>query len=35
MLIFAVLLQWSEAVCPMMVYFLKHLISFCYRHKTC
>jgi hypothetical protein len=37
MLMFAVVIvmQWSVAVCPMVVYLLKHLVDFCYRHKNC
>jgi hypothetical protein len=27
-------MQWSEAVCPMVVYFLKHLIQFVIDAKT-
>jgi hypothetical protein len=27
-LMFTVVAQWSEAVCPMVVYFLQHLINF-------
>jgi hypothetical protein len=35
LLMFAVVIvmQRSVAVCPMVVYLLKHLIDFCYRHK--
>jgi hypothetical protein len=29
-----IVMQWSVAVCPMVVYLLKYLIDFCYRHKT-
>jgi hypothetical protein len=29
-----IVMQWSVTVCPMVVYLLKHLIHFCYRHKT-